>query len=298
MDDELNNIPELSIKDYFNSSSDLLIIKLKDLISNFSHIIKKPHRINFYQIFLIESGGGNIFVDTNRYICQPKSILAISKRRVAVFELSKNINGFALLFSEEYINNHSEDLAKIINLKLFDLSIPSLFNLSETGFNELIIFLKKILDELKAKDNFGKDEILVTMLKTFLLLAERFIRDDIKSNVINEAEGYLIEFKKKLERNINQSRSVHYYSDLLGITPQKLNQLTNSYWGKPAKKVIEERLLLEIKRLLIHTDKSLKEIGCSFGFNEPTNFNKFFKRCLKTTPALYRTRHKKLTLLS
>lgn len=59
-----------------------------------------------------------------------------------------------------------------------------------------------------------------------------------------------------------------------------MNKITHDFWGKNAKNIIEERLILEIKRLLIHTDKPIKEIGHLLGFSEATNFNKFLKNTL------------------
>ncbi|HTN39338.1 MAG TPA: helix-turn-helix domain-containing protein, partial [Arachidicoccus sp.] len=53
-------------------------------------------------------------------------------------------------------------------------------------------------------------------------------------------------------------------------------------------KHIHERLVLEARRLLFHTDNTLKEIAFDLGFAEASYFNRFFKRETGITPAAYR----------
>jgi len=58
--------------------------------------------------------------------------------------------------------------------------------------------------------------------------------------------------------------------------------------GKTPKQLIDERILLEAKRLLVHSNDPGKIIGLSLGFDEPTNFNKFFKKHTGKTPSEFR----------
>lgn len=217
-------------------------------------------------------------------------MFAIAKGQIEVLEFSNNIKGYVLLFTEEFLNKYHGDLEWVNNLKLFDPLADSLLtNISTVEFIELMVFVKKIECELKTKNDFASNEILVNLLKTLILVSERISRASLNSGVksIRDWE-YVNEFKKNLEKEFEHARSVHYYADYLGITPKKLNQVTNNFWGKSAKRLIEERVLLEIQRLLIHTNKTIKEIGYNLGFNDPTNFNKYFKRYFGITPAEFR----------
>ena len=68
-----------------------------------------------------------------------------------------------------------------------------------------------------------------------------------------------------------------FYASNLGITEKRLNIATSKILGKTVKQFIDERVMLEAKRLLIHSTESIKIIGYSLGFEEPTNFIKYFK---------------------
>jgi AraC-like DNA-binding protein len=61
--------------------------------------------------------------------------------------------------------------------------------------------------------------------------------------------------------------------------------------NQPAKTYISEYLTLEIKRFLMNTNLSIKEIAYQTGFEDPTNFVKFFKKHSNRTPAEFRKQH-------
>jgi AraC-like DNA-binding protein len=123
----------------------------------------------------------------------------------------------------------------------------------------------------------------------FILFCERAKRARMHTPInIGKDWEYISEFRKALDELIKATRSVQYYADHLNVTRKKLNQATQKFLGKSAKKVIEERVVLEVKRLLLYTTCTVKEIGFSLGFTDPTNFNKFFKKHTQITPAQYR----------
>ncbi len=290
-----NGIPELCINDFNKNSSGFCIITVEELQKEFHQIVFNSHRLTYYQLVLITGGSGFFRIDMKKYNLKPRTLFPVSKGQIENIELADNVNGFAILFSDEFICKYPDDFAWINNLQLFNHQSDSLLiDLSEPEYEELLILLKKMGLDFKTEDDFAKDEILLNSLKTFILKAERIKRFKMQDETIDVGDlSYLIKFKKMLEENFGCSRSVSFYSDSLNITCKKLNQVTSQYWGKPAKQVIEERVLLETKRLLIHTCQSIKEIGNSLGFIDPTNFNKFFKKYAKVTPAEFRTSKKK-----
>ena len=62
--------------------------------------------------------------------------------------------------------------------------------------------------------------------------------------------------------------------------------------NKTAKAYIEYVTVLEIKRLLAYSSKNVQEVAFHFGFDEPTNMVKFFKKHTKMTPTQFRSASK------
>jgi AraC family transcriptional regulator, transcriptional activator of pobA len=291
MNNKLSSIiPGIEMKDFHLKDSHLLVMSLEEYLIRYREIASNPHRLYFHQIVLLMEGEGSLHIDSGKNKMLPGSLIASSAGQVEYFESCKDVNGFIVIFSEKYINKYPEDLKWINSLSLFNQTeTPQIMNLNDTECIELMLFIKKMEIELKRENDFAREEILYSLLKTTVLTAERFNRIRLNESVKGEGElNYYIEFRNKMEEELGKSRSVKFYADSMNITTKKLNRVANNFGGRAAKRLIEERVLLETKRLLIHTDKTIKEIGHSLGFNDPTNFNKFFKRYVKITPAEFR----------
>ena len=93
-----------------------------------------------------------------------------------------------------------------------------------------------------------------------------------------------MQFQQLVRQHYTKEKSVTFYANELKISTHKLNVATNEVLQITAKQYVVETILLEAKRYLKVTDLSVKEISNTLGFDEPTNFNKFFKRYTKLTP--------------
>jgi AraC-like DNA-binding protein len=285
-----SRIPVYEIKDYNLLPGGPVIVSTEKLFNEVKTDITIPHRVSFYQVLFIESGDGSCTIDGNEFKYQPRSLITISKGQVRSYRNSPGLKGLALIFTEEYFYKDSQDIEWINKLKLFDhtASVSSI-SFNEEEFSKLLTHIKFMHSEIAAENDKIRDEIIYYFIKIILLYSERK-KNKENQDTNSDVRGiyYLTRFKEMLEENYRTCRTVKHYADLICITPKKLNKITNTYWGKSAKRIIEERVILEIKRLLTYTDSTTKEVGYSFGFNDPTNFNRFFKKLANTTPSGYR----------
>lgn len=99
---------------------------------------------------------------------------------------------------------------------------------------------------------------------------------------------YITAFKQLLETNLTKRLSVVDYAEILNITERKLQRVTFNVLGKSPKVIIDERLILEAKRLLVLKSDQIRQISDQLGFSEVTNFVKFFKKTVGLTPSVFR----------
>jgi AraC-like DNA-binding protein len=95
-------------------------------------------------------------------------------------------------------------------------------------------------------------------------------------------------FQTLLEREHRSHHQVAWYAEVMGCSEKSLSRATLATVGMTAKAFIASQRVLEAKRLLIHTSRSVTAIGGSLGFDETTNFVKFFKREVGRTPSQFR----------
>ena len=99
-------------------------------------------------------------------------------------------------------------------------------------------------------------------------------------------------FRRLVEQNYAGWHQVSAYAAALGCTEKSLTRAALEVTGQSAKGVIAARIALEAKRVLVHTDRPIYLIAEGLGFEEATNFAKFFKREAELTPIAFRQQHK------
>ena len=265
------------------------ILKIKDLYMKCGEIMTISHRTDFYQILWFKKANLTHLVDFEPVKIGPETILFLNKSIVQKFDKHGNYEGYVLLFTEGFFCQTQEDVKFLRECILFNdfLSVPKIdVSKSVQPFEQMFDLLRKEFNS--SNDNY-QASVLRGLLRTLLLLSERERRSqDFKEVKKDINYDYVVSFKDDLENNFKIRKTVKEYAKQLHITPKKLNQATKVVLGKSPKQIIDERVILEAKRLIAHTNESIKEIGFTLGFDEPTNFIKFFKNHQQITPFEFR----------
>lgn len=267
------------------------IIDFNFLFHEFSEEIKKPHRAEFYQILWFQKGSPTHLVDFNPVKIQPNSLLFINKNSVQLFDYKTKFQGKAILFTDSFFCKTETDTQFLRSSILFN-DLLSVSQIQIPNTSSIITSIFQFLEsELKNSKDEYQSEILRNSLHNFLLHSERERRKQdfiaIKKDVYLE-ETLL--FKTLLDTHFIHHKKVSFYAQKMNLTSKRLNQATSKIFGKTPKNIIDDRVLLESKRLLAHTNESIKEIAFSLGFEEPTNFIKYFKKHTGKTPVEFKSK--------
>jgi len=271
-----------------------IISSISDLYSKHRNLMTKPHRPEFYHVIWIQKGSPTHFVDFKPIVLKPDSILFVPKDSINVFDNSGTYDGKMVLFTDRFFCRNESDLMFLQNTILYN----DFFNISQIQVDESTNSFSDIFrlmeEESKISNDNFQDDILRNLLHTFLLLAEREKRKNGYSGIDSSPyNDYLISFRRLLEDNFKNIKSVSEYASKLKITNKTLSNATTQLLGKTPKQIIDDRILLESKRLLIHTNATIKEIGFELGFIEPTNFTKYFHKHEQITPVDFRESYKR-----
>lgn len=265
------------------------ILDVTFLYKHHKDLLITPHRANFYHIIWFESGSGTHLVDFLPVKIKSNSLLFIGKNKVQRFDPNGNYKAKAIVFTDQFFCKSENDIKFLRNTILYnDLFENNQIQLAnnEAEFDGLIRMMQTELNRIK--DGYQPD-LLRNLLHNFLLLAERSKRNHEFTKIKKGADlDYTLLFKDLLEVHFRVSKQVSFYAGELSVTEKRLNKATSAILGSTPKKMIDDRVLLEAKRLLSHTDNSIKSIGFELGFEEPTNFIKYFRKHSNSTPIEFR----------
>jgi AraC-like DNA-binding protein len=239
----------------------------------------KPHRHNYYTVIWSYNATGKHIIDFNEYRIEPQHIFFVSPGQVHQVISNPNSTGVVILFTSEFLQKNSIREDFISNLRLFHNSdeTPPL-PLNESMAKKLRIFADAMNETFKSSADMKLDT-LGAYLKLFLIECNNHcsLYPSENSQSIEVGRSLVQNFKNLVEIHFRTLHLVKDYADLLHVTPGYLNEVIKEAIGKPAKNYIQNRIILEAKRMLTFTNKNLKEIGYDLGFEDPSHFSKFFK---------------------
>lgn len=135
-------------------------------------------------------------------------------------------------------------------------------------------------------------ELLVSYLKILLITASRLKvqqQPDAADELKNHTEPFILQkLKDAIEAHFKTKHSPSDYAGLLYISPKALAKITKSHFNKTLSELINERIIIEAKRELYLTDKTVKEIAYELGYEDEYYFSRFFKINAEVSPQLYR----------
>ena len=134
-----------------------------------------------------------------------------------------------------------------------------------------------------------KIEMLRSVLKRFLILCLRIYKKQNKDIPTDDVNGGLIrEFNYLVEKNYKALTKVADYAELLNKSPKTLSNLFNKFTDTTPLQIINDRRLLEARRLLKYTDLHIQEIADELNFADAQGFSNFFKKKEKRSPSQFR----------
>ena len=95
-------------------------------------------------------------------------------------------------------------------------------------------------------------------------------------------------FLRILEANFLRNEGVSFYADKMNMSERNLNNVCQNNFHKSVSEIIETRKLIEAKRMLLHSDKTVSEIGYELGYNEKSYFTRVFHSKMDITPSRFR----------
>lgn len=183
-------------------------------------------------------------------------------------------NGILLSFKRDFLDEEDKefylDIFKIFNIQGEFSCLP----LTRENALELDKIYQLLEEEYKQQSNSFL--ILKALLKVFLLKLIRIKEHVFTTQDVNQKRVY--EFMMLLEENYQLERTADFYAGELGLSAKRLNQILKDKLDKTGMQLIHDRIILEAKRQIIHSENTLKEIAYNLNFTDRSYFSRFFKK--------------------
>lgn len=283
----MKQIPKYNFKKKEELPREFEILRLEKLVRKNFKRAGKPHRLDFYQLIFISEGTGAHTVDFHKVKFRAGSFIPVAKDQVQQFYINSEVKGYVILFTSEFLVREKMNYRYLYDFILFN---SQLLPIGLQCGNETKLLIEMLAQAYFNGKGFEKEELLRNYLKIVLIRLEQDKRS--MSRTQNDSVLNLtMRFKEALDNNISYKTKVSDICEILGINSKKLNTALKLTSKKSAKEHLDERVVLEIKRLLSYSELSIKEIAYDMGFEDATNFTKYFKKHTSFLPQKFREIH-------
>lgn len=256
------------------------------VIAQFHDKPAEPYRLNFHQIIILTNGSASQLVDGEVLEINAPTVLLIAREKVHSFIPDRFAKGWVILFTDEFLKTSSSNLFS----QFFQLSnIP----VKRDNFLKKIISLTEMMFNC-ANGKYSKRLVFIRhLLAAMLVVIEEMKKELFIDEPLKESKNYDVfnSFLNLLESNYKKEHSVGFYTSRMHISSRKLSDICKEILGKTTSQIIEERRIIEAKRLLLYSKFNAQQIAYELGFQDHSYFTKVFKRHTQKTPLRYRQKH-------
>lgn len=248
-----------------------------------------PFRNVNYAIGLLNSGTIELSIDFKTYRLEPKTIFFSSPGQV-ITSISQVNDGYGIVFQRDFLTlQKSEQWLQTLPIFHKFYNKP-LIEISDGEHMELFEDFKKIWIEYHSDDVLKYDAIASRLILILIKLTR--LHEAGKEMHADNGKHHILKLESLINQHFKENRKVSFYAQQMFMTPQHLNRIARKATGKSVSDLINEKLILEIKRYLVYTDMSGEQIAHYFNFHDNSYFTKVFKKAVGDTPKAFRKRQK------
>lgn len=249
-------------------------------------------RADFFRLYAVRSGSTQPMVD---FVQQPLELgdwMLVHPGQVLKYDFRQAWSGNLVVFQRQAL--WEERLAHAQQSSLgaqLALAQGCVWRLSRTQHQQMLQCVQTLRTDMAVGTPLGvRNEVLRLQLTALFLRLMALPRQEVQAQTPTASHAYA-RFVLLLEEQFARHHQVAYYADKLGAHEKTLGRVIRAHAGPQmsAKKCIAQRILLEAKRLLAHTNQPVQAIGITLGFDDSSNFIKFFRKHMGVSPLVFRS---------
>jgi len=260
---------------------------LQDRSKIYSWEIEEHFHTNLIQIFVIESGSGNLFSEGQPIVLRAPCIITVPANVLHGFHFEPKITGEVITISQSFFETLLRE--KPHTKKETDQLACLDFKNKPEVFAELLNWKNKIQQEIFAEAT-EKSYALKLYFELFYLELYRSALRSTSETLLNQNRNlaYFQKFQALIRQYAQNLPKMTTFANDLGITQTHLNRICNSVAGTSALQVVHDFTINEAKKYLLNTSYSVAEVAYFLNFNDPAYFSRSFKKRVGVAPGEFR----------
>ncbi len=249
---------------------------------------KLVHRHTFFEIVWLLKDNATLFCDFQSHSLDAGTLAFISPGQVHAWDINlEKADGIAIFFSLDLFSLYGRGPQFLQELPFYYThDLPFLKVEKDKRFIFDHLFTTALDRNLVGGEK--RDELLLAYLNVALVEVLRLYETSPKRSPVDASFHLSREFRLAAEQYYLERKKVQEYAGMLGVTTNHLVKTVRKTMGMTPGKILRDRLMLEAKRLLVHTPDSIAEIAHELAFSDPSQFGHWFRNIQGASPGRFR----------
>jgi AraC family transcriptional activator of pobA len=250
--------------------------------------IQKPHKHDFYIVLLISNGSGTHTIDFVTYEVKPGAVFFLRPGQVHAWQLSGNCSGYILFFSTDfYLLGFPQK--KLLHYPFFNPLLQPVIYLAEEAANSIFSLFHELAEEHQNR-KWRHTDVLRNLTDNLLIFCTRYYQQQHQAVLPTTGHYHILQqLEELIELHFREHKPVSFYAEKLHLTLRQLNDNCRQSLGKTTSELIQERVILEARRLLLHSGLTITQIGAELGYFDNSYFSRFYRKNTGESPEQFRT---------
>jgi AraC-like DNA-binding protein len=279
--------------EFFREKYDSKILIDIGRIESLENMIRTPesHSLGFYDVAFITGGEGTFRLDDYSLPIKSQQVFFTSPGQVRQWLSSEPVTGIVLFFEPHFMSTFFTDPLFLYRFPFFNhpVNYPAL-TLDKEFFDRSLDMLLQIEKEFQDLQNDSPHLIRSILYQLMIQLNRTYARQHKNVSGDTQLNPIVFKFRKAVDNYFKDLKTVEEYADHLHISAGHLNKTCKEHLRKIASSLIKERIILEAKRLILYSGKTITEIAYELNFTDSSNFSRFFSSQQKESPGEFKQR--------
>lgn len=244
---------------------------------------------NYICLIVVTGGQGTHLIDDSLYKLRQGHVAIIMPEQPQQFQPTSRLEGFFIVFEKHTFSCQSQQ-SLMPNFKLYDKAVHNpVYDCDAESLSLLVTMCQTLMGIMGSRLLESQVTIGGNQLRTVLSIIDTL--EAPRENPLQSlGQTNFLTFKRLLQEHLHTTKSTKDYADLMDISPKHLNNMVREAIGVTAKDLINERLIIEIKKGLLEEDQSIEDVSEHLGFQTPSYLTRYFKQHTGMTPLAFKKR--------
>lgn len=273
--------------DYIKQTAEFVVSPFEFTVNsdnNYPGNVKSDHHL----FISAQEGSALIIVDFEEYLMNAGRVFFLKKGQVFTWRKVDNLKGIMVLYTDAVFNDVALGIPASPNSKYVNCAIAPIAIIDKkrlANWNE-------ILGQLQIESTW-KSELSIKIIGHYLNILMLFFCREVEGNSkqinLSDRKAELVNlFISLVNNHFSEYKSPKEYAEKLCITPNYLNSICNAVLDKKAGEIIQDRVILEAKKMLSYTSLTVSELSYRLGFNDNSYFGRYFRKATGLPPEQFR----------